>query len=207
MKLGLPIAAFAIVAVRGEPHPALLSTSMIGVLVLLAVIGSLVLFVRSEALAHQLGAWLGAAASRLARVVKRGPFEDWPERFVAFRRRAGQLLRTRWHWLSGTSLISHLSLYLLLLVSLRLLGVPAADVTAPEALAAFALVRLITALPLTPGGIGVVELGLSAALVVAGGSEAPVVAAVLVYRTLTYALQIPIGLACWIIWRARSQAA
>jgi uncharacterized membrane protein YbhN (UPF0104 family) len=207
MKLGLPIAAFAIVAVRGEAHPALLSTAMIGVLVLLLAVGGLVLFVRSEVLARQLGTWLGAGASRIAKVVKRGPFDDWPDRFVAFRRRAERLLRTRWHWLTATSLVSHLSLYLLLLVSLRLLGVPAAEVTAPEALAAFALVRLVTALPITPGGIGVVELGLSAALVVAGGSEAPVVAAVLVYRTLTYALQIPIGLACWVIWRAQSGTA
>ncbi len=207
MKLGLPIVAFAIVAVRGEPHPALLSTAMIGVGVLLVAVGGLVLFARSEALAHQLGTWLGAGASRAARIVRKGPFDDWPERFVGFRRRAERLLRSRWHWLTVTSLVSHLSLYLLLLVSLRILGVSAAEVTAPEALAAFALVRLVTALPITPGGIGVVELGLSAALVVAGGSEAPVVAAVLVYRTLTYALQIPIGLVCWIIWRGRSAAA
>ncbi len=206
MKLGLPIAALAIVAVRGEAHPALLSTAMIGVGVLLAAVAGLVVFARSEALAHRLGTWLGSAATRLARLVKRGPFDDWPERFVAFRRRAEQLLRSRWHWLTATSLVSHLSLYLLLLVSLRLLGVPAAEVTAPEALAAFALVRLVTALPITPGGIGVVELGLSAALVLAGGTEALVVAAVLVYRTLTYALQIPIGLGCWIVWRARSTA-
>jgi uncharacterized membrane protein YbhN (UPF0104 family) len=58
-------------------------------------------------------------------------------------------------------------------------------------------------LPITPGGVGVIELGMSAALVVAGGAEAQVVAAVLVYRALTYALQIPVGLVCWIIWRSR----
>ena len=206
VKLGLPIAAFALVAFRGDPNPALFSTALIGLAVLLAAIAALVLFARSEVLARRLGEYLGRAASALARPVKRGPFTDWPDRFVGFRRRTEGLLRRRWHWLTVTSLVSHLSLFVLLLISLRMLGVPAEEVTAPEALAAFALVRLVTALPITPGGVGVVELGMSAALVVAGGSEAPVVAAVLVYRTLTYALQIPIGLACWIIWRARSRA-
>jgi uncharacterized membrane protein YbhN (UPF0104 family) len=203
-KLGLPIVAFAIVAFRGDPNPALLSTAVVGLGVLLAAVAAMVLFARSEALAHRLGGWLGTAATSLARPLRRGPFDDWPERFVRFRTRTEGLLAQRWHWLTATSLLSHLSLFALLLVSLRLLGVPAEDVTTPEALAAFALVRLVTALPITPGGVGVVELGMSAALVVAGGAEAPVVAAVLVYRTLTYALQIPVGLVCWIIWRAQS---
>jgi uncharacterized protein (TIRG00374 family) len=72
-----------------------------------------------------------------------------------------------------------------------------------EALAAFALVRLLSAFPITPGGLGVVELGLAAALVLAGGPEAPVVAAVLVFRVLTFALPIPIGGLTWWLWRHR----
>ena len=56
------------------------------------------------------------------------------------------------------------------------------EVTWVEALAAWGLVRLLTAVPITPGGLGVVELGLSAALVGFGGSNDEVVAAVLLYR-------------------------
>ncbi|HEY7875748.1 MAG TPA: YbhN family protein, partial [Actinomycetota bacterium] len=73
------------------------------------------------------------------------------------------------------------------------------------ALAAFAFVRLVSALPITPGGLGVVELGLTAALVTAGGDEAGVVAAVLVYRALTYLLPIPIGLFLYLTWRKGSE--
>ena len=204
VKLGLPIAAFALVALQGNPNPALLSTAIVGLGFLVAAVAAMVLFVRSEALAARIGALLGRVATTAARPINRGPFDDWPERFIAFRARTEGFLRTRWHWLTATSLLSHLSLFALLLVSLRMLGVPSEDVTGLEALAAVALVRLVTALPITPGGVGVVELGMSAALVVAGGSEAAVVAAVLVYRSLTYALQIPVGLACWIIWRGTS---
>ncbi len=204
VKLGLPVVALALVVLRGDPHPALLSSALAGVAVLLAAVGAMALFVRSEALAGRLGSWLGSAATAIVRPFNRGPFDDWQERFIDFRHRTEGLLRRRWQWLTITSLVSHLSLFLLLLVSLRMLDVTAVDVTIPEALAAFALVRLLTALPITPGGVGVVELGMSAALVLAGGNEANVVAAVLVYRSLTYALQIPVGLVCWIIWRSGS---
>ena len=66
---------------------------------------------------------------------------------------------------------------------------------------AFAFVRFLTALPITPGGLGVIELGLSAALVYAGGPRAEVVAAVLVFRALTYLVQIPFGAITYVYWR------
>ena len=53
---------------------------------------------------------------------------------------------------------------------------------------------------MTPGGVGVVELALIGALVAAGGNKPEVVAAVLVYRALTYVLPIPIGAACYVAW-------
>ena len=88
-----------------------------------------------------------------------------------------------------------------LLLALRHVGVSEAEVSWVEALAAFALVRLLSAFPLTPGGLGVVELGLAAALVLAGGDNAQVVAAVLVFRLLTFLLPIPIGALTWWLWR------
>jgi uncharacterized protein (TIRG00374 family) len=83
------------------------------------------------------------------------------------------------------------------------MGVPASDVSGPEALAAFAVVRLFTAVPITPGNLGIVEVGLTAALVVAGGEESLVVAAVLIYRALSYLLQVPLGLVAYAIWRSK----
>ena len=55
--------------------------------------------------------------------------------------------------------------------------------------------RLLGTIPITPGGIGVVELSLTATLIGFGGSNAGVVAAVLVYRFLTMVPTIVIGLA------------
>ena len=42
-----------------------------------------------------------------------------------------------------------------------------------EVVASFAFVRLISAIPITPGGLGVVELGLTAALASGAGRRSP----------------------------------
>jgi len=70
-----------------------------------------------------------------------------------------------------------------------------------EAFAAWSLVRLLGSLPITPGGLGVVEVGLTAALVGFGGANAEVVAAVLLYRFLTIVPTLILGLLAGAIWR------
>ena len=84
---------------------------------------------------------------------------------------------------------------------MRAVGVSAADVSFGEAFAAWALIRIITTIPVTPGGLGVVELGLTGALVSFGGNRVDVVASVLLYRALTYVPPIAFGGVCLLIWR------
>ena len=70
-----------------------------------------------------------------------------------------------------------------------------------ESFAAWALVRLLTAIPITPGGLGVVELGLTGTLVGFGGSRDQVIAAVLLYRALTFLPPLPLGLLAGLTFR------
>jgi uncharacterized protein (TIRG00374 family) len=112
-------------------------------------------------------------------------------------------LAGRWHWLTVSAIVSHLSLYVVLLIALRHVGVSEAEVSWIRVLAAFAFVRLISALPITPGGLGVVELGYAAALSIGvdDTTRAQIVAAILVFRFITYFLPIPFGTASYLIWR------
>jgi putative heme transporter len=77
-------------------------------------------------------------------------------------------------------------------------------------LGVFAFGRLLTAVPLTPGGLGVIELSYIGGLILAGRDHADVspdvfraqvAAAVLVFRLLTYGIQIPLGGFTYVIWR------
>jgi len=206
VKLGMPIAALALLAVGGRTNPALLTAALVGVVVLLAAVVLLALTLRSEELARRVGDGLGAAWSVVRRGLRRSPATGGGEAAVRFRDQTVGLLRRRWAWLTVATLVSHVSLYLLLVVTLRNVGVSDAEVSWAEVLGAFSFVRLLSALPITPGGLGVVEFGLTAALAGAGGDREQVVAAVLVFRALTWLLPIPIGAATYLGWRA-SQAA
>jgi uncharacterized protein (TIRG00374 family) len=93
-----------------------------------------------------------------------------------------------------------------LLVALRATGVGSDEVSWVEALAAWGLVRLLTAVPLTPGGVGIVELGLSGALVGFGAHNAEAVAAVLLYRALTVLPTLLLGAVLGLTWRRHSIA-
>jgi uncharacterized membrane protein YbhN (UPF0104 family) len=93
-----------------------------------------------------------------------------------------------------------------LLASLRVFDVPAREVSVIEAFAAWSLVRLLGSIPITPGGLGIIELGLTTALVGFGGGNAEVVTAVLVYRFLTIVPTLLLGLLAGATWRRHRPA-
>jgi putative heme transporter len=201
VKLGMPVVALGLLVVTRRAAGELAPVAMIGVAVLAVALTGFALGLSSERRAWRIGGVLAALAVLPRRLAGRVARPPWPEAAVRFRALAISLLGPRWHWLTLATLVSHLSLFLVLLLALRHVGVADAQVSWVEALAAFALVRLLASVPITPGGLGVVELGLAAAMVVAGGPEAQVVAAVLVFRVLTFLLPIPIGAITYWLWR------
>jgi putative heme transporter len=200
-KLGLPVVALAGLAVTGGASSSRLIAAGAGVAGLLAAAGVLGLVLHSEAAAVRTGLVAGRLASVLRRPLRLGPARGWEHATLKFRRRTVLLLRARWLRLTVATLASHLLLFAVLLLSLRHVGLSQDEVHWAEVLAVFAFARLVTAVPLTPGGVGIVELALIAGLVTAGGPRVEVVAGVLVFRALTYVLPIPLGLVTWVFWR------
>ncbi|MCY7302347.1 MAG: lysylphosphatidylglycerol synthase domain-containing protein, partial [Thermoleophilia bacterium] len=135
---------------------------------------------------------------------RRGPLLFTGESFVRFRNEVVDLLARRWHVLTLAALAGSLTVFLLLVLSLRAVGVPASEVGVIEIFAAWSLVRIIGAIPITPGGFGIVELGLTTALVAFGGANAGVVAAVLIYRFLTVVPTLVLGGLAALAWRSRA---
>lgn len=65
---------------------------------------------------------------------------------------------------------------------------------------AFGIDRLISSLPLTPGGAGLAEIGTAVALVALGVDPVTAAAGVLLYRLFTFLLEIPLGGAFTLAW-------
>jgi len=203
LKLGLPILALGMLAITGDLTRGLVVAAIIGVVVLLVAVTLFGLVLWKKAFARRIGDGLGRAVSWVLRLMRRPSISGWGEAAVRFRKQTIVLVARRWPWLTFTTVLSHLALYFVLLLSLRHVGVSEQEVSWAQVLAVFAFGRLIAALPITPGGLGVIELGYIGGLVAAGGDEAQVVAAVLLFRVLTYGLQIPIGGFTYLIWRAK----
>jgi uncharacterized membrane protein YbhN (UPF0104 family) len=200
-KLGLPVLALALVALQGNASPSRITGALAGIGGLVAAVAVFAAMLRSERVAERLGVLAGRVTSRALRLIGRPPVHGWEIATTRFRSKTIGLVSHRWLPITAATLVSHLSLYLVLLVALRHVGVSNDEVNWAEILAVFAFARLATAIPFTPGGVGVVEFVLIAGLVGAGGAKPEVVAAVLVYRALTYLLPVPIGVALYLRWR------
>lgn len=90
--------------------------------------------------------------------------------------------------------------YLCLLCVLRAVGSRASP---SLVLLAYATAAVIALIPITPGGLGIVEAGLSGMLVLAGVSAADALIATLGYRLASYWLPLPTGFIAFVLFRRR----
>ena len=188
-KLLLPLVAVASLAAVSRHVPTLLwVAAAVGVLVLLAAAGlrELVRRRRGRPTSPPMARWW----TRLETAVR-----DSNDRI-------DQLLRRGWRRLLPGSIAYVAAQVALLGYALHVVGL---DMPLATLLAAAAIERLGTVLPVTPGGVGVAEIGTIAWLVATGLSPAAVVAGVLIYRVFLVVLEIPVGgvlLAGW-VWTDR----
>jgi uncharacterized protein (TIRG00374 family) len=194
LNLSFPVVGVFLLSVAGESTAALATAAFVGVAVLGIVVAGLVLVLVSDRLAEDIGDVAARLANWARAKLRRGPVTWAGGSFERFRQDVGDFLERKWPTLTLASLAGSLTVFGVLLVSLRALGVPASEVSAIEAFAAWALVRIIASVPLTPGGLGIVEVGLTGALIGFGGDSVGVVAAVLVYRFLTVVPTLVLGL-------------
>ena len=202
-RLGLPVLALLILLTATRPSAILVAAAAVGLALLGAVAAGFGLLLRSESFAVRAGRVLQRPAATCCRLARRPSPGAVAESLLAFRDRASELLAARSWRISATTVISNLTLWLVLLTCLRGVGLSQAQVPWQTSLAAFAFIRLATALPLTPGGLGITELGLVGTLA-AGASHqvgARVTAAVLLYRAVTYLPPIPLGALACLAWR------
>jgi uncharacterized membrane protein YbhN (UPF0104 family) len=211
-KLLLPVVALALIVLTGRANGALVGASTVGMLVL---VGSVVLFVLilwKKPFAYRIGNGFSRAGMWVVRLLGRPKTFEWGDAAVRWRRHMIDLLLARWLALSSSTIVSHLTLYLVMLMALRFCGVSNDEVTWAQVLGVFAIGRLLTALPITPGGLGVVEVAYIGGVILAGRGHttvsadafhAQVAAGVLVFRALTYGIQIPIGAITYLIWRTK----
>ena len=90
--------------------------------------------------------------------------------------------------------------YLCLLCALRATG---SDPNPSLVLLAYAAAQILALVPITPGGLGIVEASLTGLLVLAGVSSGKAVVATLAYRLASYWLPLLAGGIAYLLYRRR----
>jgi putative heme transporter len=198
VKLGLPMVLVALSPV--VPGAAELPTSAaVGALVFTIVAVLAVLALGRERVVVRATRWTQRLAARFGR----GGEGDWSTGAVTYLRGLRRTLRHHGPSAFVAVAASHVLQVVLLIVALRALGVPEEHAGVVRVTVVYVLVRLVTALPITPGGLGVAELGLVAGLRagVPAGFDEVIVAATLLFRGATYLLPVLLGAPAWALWR------
>jgi uncharacterized membrane protein YbhN (UPF0104 family) len=201
-RLALPVISVTWAAVLGEATGWMWLASAGGIAWAAVSIVVLVLILRSAELARRIAGWIDRVVNRLLGFVHRGPV-DMVQPVLKFRTDTIGILRYRWVRLTIATTVNHLAMSLLFLASIRAVGISSHAVATPWVFLAFSLGRLLTMIPVSPGGLGVVDVGYVALLGVTApdGISELLAAGVLLFRALSFLPPIVIGAGSWIFWR------
>jgi putative heme transporter len=201
-KLILPVAALAALTATGQLRGPFLWLALAGLAAAAAVGAIAVVVLRAEDTTERAGQAIDRFIVRLTR--RRSPTPWAAPWLIDLRSELHELARRNGLRLVALTFVSHLSLFVVLLVTLRNVGVSEDDVRWSLVFAVFAFVRLLAALPITPGGVGVVELGYVGFLSAEApsGMEGQIAAAVLVFRAVTFLLPLLLGSIAWLVFQA-----
>jgi uncharacterized protein (TIRG00374 family) len=194
--LAMPVLAVPAI-LRGGVSRDLLEAAAVGVAVFVALFAVGAVLIAYDGVL----AWVGRAIQNVRNRIRRHaePLQTLPERLLRERDRIIGTLGPRWKRALAATSGRWAFDYATLLAALAAVG---SQPRPSLVLLAFCAAQVLAQIPITPGGLGFVEAGLTAMLALAGVSAGAAVLATFVYRLFSYWLPLPAGLGAF-AWHAR----
>jgi uncharacterized membrane protein YbhN (UPF0104 family) len=192
-----PVLALPALA-RGAVDRDLLEATVVGLVVFVALFAIGVVMVVFDRPLR----WVGRTIQRIRNKLRRGtePLTGLPRRLVRERDRIVGTLGATWKRALAATIGRWAFDYLTLLAALAAVG---SHPRPALVLLAFCAAQLLAQIPITPGGLGFVEAGLTATLSLAGVAAGDAVLATFAYRLFSYWLMLPLGLVGMALHRRR----
>lgn len=202
-RMFLPLFGIVVVALAGDLASsrnagAAWTIAILSAVAFVIVTSLIVGIVRSERIAD----WIGRAGQRVAdwvlhRLGRTGS-PDVAGAIHRFREQLGLVIRRRGLMALSIAVISQFAWAIVLLVALRVCGVPDQALSSAQVFGVYALVMCITIIPLSPGGAGVPEMLFIAAFSTIAGTQyqAEITAGVFLYRLYFWFVPVPLA---WIL--------
>jgi uncharacterized protein (TIRG00374 family) len=158
------------------------------------------LILRSEASARR----IGDLGNRLLGPINRRRAQplDAVGMSLDLRNSTSDVVLGRWRWVTVSNYLVVVAQFAVLWFSIRgVLGDQPTTLTLAGAFAAFAISRMASMIPVTPGGLGTVDAALIALLTTFGLTNEQAVAATLVWRACSWVPQVCLGVVTFLYWR------
>jgi uncharacterized protein (TIRG00374 family) len=224
VTLGLPVLGVVVLVFQGGASTNEVLGALGGVVAIVVLVGLFALVLRSESAARRVGAIGDRVVGSLSRRFRRrkgqpegAPHEDpgaagnegvgdVTASVLQFRDQLTGVVSDRWGLLTVTSFLQQFCQYLILAVAY--FGITGADggINPADLFAAFALARLASFIPITPGGLGTVDAAMVAIMVEMGADRADALAATLLWRAASFIPQVVIGIITFLIWRKQAHS-
>jgi uncharacterized protein (TIRG00374 family) len=196
--LALPAFALPVILVGAPTNRGLVNAAVLGAVAFVAFAGLGAVVLAYDAPLR----WTGLSVQRLRNWVlrKRPPLQGLDETLIAQRNDIRTVLGRQW-WQALLLSVGRLAFdYLCLLASLRATG---SNPRPSLILVAYAVAGIIGMIPITPGGLGIVEASLTGLLVLAEVNSSQAVLATLTYRIASYWLPLVAGPIAYALFRIR----
>jgi uncharacterized membrane protein YbhN (UPF0104 family) len=207
-RIALPVLSVIAIAAFGEALGWMWIVTIAGVTWVAFSTWLLVTALRSESFSQAVARWVGRAATRVAGWVRRTPPETY-EAVLRFRDELLGVVRRRAGRLTAATIANHVAMASLYTASVYAVGITPANIPVPWVILSFSLGRFLVMIPVSPGGLGLVDLGWIGLLTLGWQTTNPsmpvnteaIAAGVLLFRGLTLFPPIVVGMVTWLFWR------
>lgn len=199
-RMAMPLLGVAMLSSTDALPKGVRRGAFTGGVVGLVVIAVFVAILVSPRMTDRFGAWAQRRFGErvAARRRRRGKDAvDLRHVLVDQRRRLASVTATGWLPMT-VGVVGFLGVYYLLFW--RTMDVVGVDLSPGKIFAAYAVGRLLTAVGVTPGGLGITEAGTLAVMVAWGADKPAAAAGVLVFAIFTHLLEVPLGALGWLAW-------
>jgi uncharacterized protein (TIRG00374 family) len=205
--LVMPVVGVLALMVSGEVQWHYVLIAVVGVVAVATAITAFALILRSEDAARRVGRTADRLVNTAARRLRHGWSFDLAAKVLEFRSQVAVAMKTRWLAVAGSTLLPQFTSWSILLLALR--GLEKGDhasyaVSWPESLAAYSFAMILSFIPVTVGGLGTVDAGLTGLLIAYGATGSQALAADLVWRAGTFVPQVSTGAFMFLWWRLRA---
>ncbi len=192
LTFAMPAISVGLLMIEGRNTAGYGFVAFLGAAIVVVSVVVITFTLRSEAGARKVASFINRIVNPIMKKLKKQT-PDVEGALLTFRLHAHDLVAKRWKAITVANAVAQLTPFVVLVCALGALGAWPGELTLIEIFAAYSIALLLVSVPISPGGLGTVDLALVALLTAYGVDGPTAVAADVLWRVVWFLPQILIG--------------